>query len=785
MHPTVHTWSLALGATLGVTLLWCVVALIRAQGAAWRAQGPGLKFAWAGFVFLGAIFLMRPHGDTFTALDHSGYRLMARAFQSGRDFHETDAVLLEAPADLRNDFLLLRGMKMRNTRDRSFTVTSLATGETEPFYLPILPLSAAAFDLAVPGDALDYLVPAVGLVFLAAWLFAGTAGGAGWGLLLAAALWTLTPLPLWLFRGFHAEAIAAALAGFGALLWLRTPGGRAPSPAAALALGLSVSFHPSMMAAALPLLVLLLLRDGMTWKRRLAHGVGFAAGLLPLHAVMSEICTPYGALTVSAFRHALEANGTLRLTLVFAVAGAVLVAAGLAVWPRLQPRLMRTPLVTWPRVTDLVVILLAAGVVAATLQWAPQRSLIRTGARDFATGLVSPLLALTLFLLLRDPAGRRPRWLLAVMLLTLPYHLYLKGAEPMGLWSERRLLLPTLLYGIALSQCPPAGFAVRAKMPRADRIGMGALVFVGVALLTLVNAVRWPAAYLARVDEGAWTWTREVAQKIHQRLTVFDYYPFSCPFAVENRARVLGLGPDRWRHWPRILDWLRTRADDETVLLATAYAPTGIEDGLRLERIATYTNSFTRVTSKGVRAEWRTQDIQLHLLRLVPLKPDDRRPATAKIFDGGNLALRGPWGRAGFGFDMPDGSRLPAQWSRAGSAVVGPIPRPGHGVRISLLASNGRPLPSTERVFRIRPPWDTSRPAEFRVVSEPKSASVILAGPPAPSAAVTGLYVFETDTPYDPALEGLRGYPSDLVALVHSIAIEEIDPERLPLDLMP
>lgn len=75
---------------------WCAVALCaRVAGGAWRRP------LWLLAALAAAVLLLRPHGDTFTALDHSGYRLMAHAFSEGRGPNDVDRILLEIPEEPR------------------------------------------------------------------------------------------------------------------------------------------------------------------------------------------------------------------------------------------------------------------------------------------------------------------------------------------------------------------------------------------------------------------------------------------------------------------------------------------------------------------------------------------------------------------------------------------------------------------------------------------------------------------------------------------------------------
>ena len=197
---------------------WCAALLCAhcAKGV-WRSP-----WMWAAAIGV-AVLLLRPHGDTFTALDHSGYRLMAYAFAEGRGANDVDRTLLELPEEARQDCTLLPRTQERNTRDRSFLLRSDRTGETEPFFYPILPMGASALQKLWPWGGMDLFVPLIGLAFAWSLLAAGFRAGGIAGLCLAVALFLGSPLPAMLLRGFYAEVCGAALMALAALHWMTLP----------------------------------------------------------------------------------------------------------------------------------------------------------------------------------------------------------------------------------------------------------------------------------------------------------------------------------------------------------------------------------------------------------------------------------------------------------------------------------------------------------------------------------------------------------------------------------
>ncbi len=203
-----------------------------------------------------AVLFLRPHQHAFEALDPAAFRRMADAFARGRGFHDRDEALSELPAELRRWTLMhTAGFAAgeRVTRDRAFQLDDLENPTTRPYFYPLLPLNLAFFRAARPGAAMDYFIPAFSLLFWTA-LLAHAGGRGGWrGILLAFALAVGSPLPAWLARGAHLEAMSATLLGLAALDWLAREPEESPSGAACFATGLAVSYHPIMILIALPL----------------------------------------------------------------------------------------------------------------------------------------------------------------------------------------------------------------------------------------------------------------------------------------------------------------------------------------------------------------------------------------------------------------------------------------------------------------------------------------------------------------------------------------------------
>jgi hypothetical protein len=156
----------------------------------------------------------------------------------------------------------------------------------------------------------------------------------------------------------------------------------------------------------------------------------------------------------------------------------------------------------------------------------------------------------------------------------------------------------------------------------------------------------------------------------------------------------------------------------------------------------------------------------------VPLRSSDRNTGIVdKVMDQGPLALREPWGSYRRSIRTPDGVRVPAEWSREGSGIIGPVPSATGAVRMTIWAASGR-----DRVqpMRVQPPWPAD-PVAFGVPAAFTNIELILHRSDDAPLQPTGVYRLSSPTPYDPAGEGIKGFASDLGVLVHRIRIEPAD----------
>ncbi len=733
---------------------------------AFRASRAVRVLTIAAIGFCSAL-LLRPHEDTFAGLDASGYRHMAAAFREGRGLHDRDQTLLIPPIALREAFLLLPNMDFRNTRDRSFQILSLQRAETEPFFYPMAPLAASAFDRLIPG-ARDYFLPALHALLIAVILLAAASWGGGVGLALAVALLAVTPFPAWFLRGYFPEALGALLVSLAAL---HEPASRRDRVAQSFALGLSISLHPLLVMMAGPIFGIRWLSARFAWSSL----AGFMLGALPLYAMTRWICKPYGDIfNLDVLRFNMAFSGEHRAVMGFSIAAALLlVTTGIILRIRFRLGRARSPNAppAWPNPTVLdstpgriflSAFALAPFVIMMILS--DTRPVLLRGLEEAWTGVRTPgvLLFGLISALLLAKAPLRVRWPLAVALAILPVCFYLKGGEVPGLWHQRRLLPGFLMLAVALVPASALMDALFARAERTVRVALS-LLLLGVGF---ANAARWPVLYLARNEAGAQAWIDRVASAIGDDLTFFDYHPFSFPLAVDLRRPVLGLGEDAGAFLPGVVDWLSTVARDRTVRIATAYENPGVESGLTLIPGPVISAEVTRIRSRAVfPAEAFARSVAVALLEARPA--DGRAPDLHKLFDGGPLALRGPWIPRVQRIRNATGESVAAQWFRDGASVIGPAAGAGEVVRVRIRGVAGQRDRSARQRIEIHA-HDGAVLGEFELAHDWTDVELELPGSGSTSGRTTA-YILRAPDPYNPAREGLRGYHADLGALVHRI----------------
>lgn len=761
----------AVGACALVAGVYSVAAPLAAD--AWRGLGSrrgrivGLLFT-AGLA--GALFL-RPHEDSISGLDTSGYRHMTKAFAMRRGFHEVDRALLAVPEEIRPAFMLLPTMQWRNTRDRSFLVHSLEHAETEPFFYPLAPSAAALAELLFEGGG-DFVLPALCAVLFGVLLLHASASAGLLGAALFAALVVASPLPVWFLRGYVPEGLASLLAAGAAL---RLPTDRASALTSSFALGLAVSLHPLASLLAMPVFLIRFLRA----PHRRHQLYGWVAGLVPLVVMTAWICQPYGDLfDPSIWRRNLHRVAEHRALVAFLTVAALLcaaaavasVAVGAAGWRSKgsaapvairtwgESALAKAILASLPLLVMLVLAVLPSG-----------RSALWNGLLDAWSALRLPGVTLlggaSVLVLIKKRLDQR--WPVALGLAAFVVCCFLKGVEVSGLWHQRRLL-PAILF-LAVAAMPAAAVLKSAVdgLSRFSGLLTGALAML-VLGLGVANALRWPAPYVVRNEAGAQNWIRRVSEAIGDSLTLFDYHSFSLQHAVVSTRPVYGLGEhERAREQlPEIIRWLAGQASSRTVLVVTAYANPGIEQGLVFRSHGSITGRMIRVRSKrALPAETNLRDLAVEVLEARP--PNNELPRLSKVFDGGWLALRGPWVPRVNRIRSPQGDRVPGQWFQNGAAIIGPVAAAGEQLHVRVVGVSGRrDERAVQRITLVRE--DGVEIGPFELAHSWSEASAVVAGAGPPSSR-TMAYALRAESPYDPSTEGISDYPAGLGALLHRI----------------
>ncbi len=715
---------------------------------------------------LGTFFLcLRPHQDTFTGLDNSAYRQLAHAFASGRGPHETDELLLTVPPPLRGAFFYRDAPGSRRTRDLIFEVLSRDTGATAPFFLPTLPLAAAGLDPLLRPEG---LMSIMGSLWLGLVLLASLRAGRSTGLWVAAAMLLGTAWPAWFLRGFYPEGMGAILVSAVMLSIAVRPVFKVWDAAAAgIALGFSVSCHPTLAVLAAPpaLWLFCVARP----RACLALSGGGLIGLAPLFYFTKHVCQPYGNWmdpdTLRSIVAVSAEHRALALVLILAVAG--LLAALLL---RFSPRGRR-------RLSERIAGLspgwwMGAAILLLTLPMllpGDHGRFLRRGALGAWTGLRIPftllLLAGVAGLVRRDRPLREKFWLLSLAAGTV-FFLYIKGLErSAGVWSFRRLL-PVILLTISLLAAPMS--AVLVSLPSARRTQAGILILA----LGLCNFLRWPSLY-GRINEAdAHPWTREVIANLDADLVLFDYLPHSVPYAQVLPRKVLGLGEHSQGRWPDVATWLAVRSRTQDILLVTAWEPCTLESGVRLEPAGQSAIALPTYTGRTFFPPAPIdRNVRHTFMRMRPVEKA-QVARQDKLMDESPIGLRGPWEPCR---RRTDGG--PRRWSRQGSGIVGPVPAPGESIRFIIdCAFTGTPPGRNAQQLRIDPPWNAP-PAELTVNAEWRPREIVLKRPADSNIpAVTGTYRLTVRHPYDPGRHGLRGYPRDLGVEVRRIVIENSSP---------
>jgi hypothetical protein len=756
-----------------------LVSALRGNDVKWSLSA---RMAVLVSVLVFAVLLLRPHEEAFQGLDESAFRLMASSIEASRPLKSIDETLKGVPLELRKNFLY-RSLwaEQRMTRDQSFQIEALDSCQTKPFYYPLLPLSMVGFDVLVPGRMADYMVPLAGFLFSIACIAVGVSYGRWVGGVMAAVFLVGSPLPAWLFRGCFPESIGGILLALMVLSWtIRKPCTVVAQCLMFVSLGLAVSFHLALIVIAVPLAGILILETGDKLWRFLLFSLSFVVGLLPVILMTVLVATPYGALNWDNIKYSIANSASIRSSAI--CAGALLVVI-LAVIARRAVFLEKMVHLSERRYLSsvLMTVLGVTPILLSAFFWS-QGKLVQRGVEELIEGWRLPF-GLFMFgscaYVLFSKHTARAKVALVTVCLSLPVFLYLKGADQVGLWSQRRLL-PSFMC--IISCCIPAGAALIGRIEDKDMLKKSRpIIAVILLVMGLSNAVRWPAPYLVRSEYGSDAWVTRLSASFDNKLVVFDYHPYSVPFAVKGKGRFLGLGEDGAKELSGICRWLADKAGKEEVLLASAYENPGLEEGCILEEVGRESIVLDRVRSKAaLPAVLKKKVVGVKILRVRPMSGIGPL-VIDKVFDGGPLGLRDPWGRSDKTIKCSDGRELLACWSRQGSGIVGPLPRSGQAVRITLEAAARRKDELTYQTLQFVPPWGGDG-LSLLVSNDYTKVSGTLARP-ADSVAggqESGVYRIRTPTPYSADKVGIKGFGDHLGALIHRIRIEIVPANPTP-----
>lgn len=726
----------------------------------WKEARALSRLALLGLWLGGAgVLFARPHDDTFTGLDDMTYRNMAYTFVEGRGFHDRDSVLDLVPPAMREDFLFHRGPTGRPTRDRIFSLSGWQETNTKPFFTPTLPLAAGAQEAVL---APERFVPLVGAVWLAFILLVAFGAGAGWGLFAAAMLLLATAWPAWFLRGFYAEGVGAVLVSAVILAAASRPLRGWMTAVAGFALGISISYHPTLTALAIPTGIVLLL-ERRDIKSLIASILGIGIGAFPLWALTRWVCQPYGDWTRwQNLRHLINVapeHRAIAVMLVVLVIGSV-VALWLGLQTNARERIKKIDLRMTPWgwlaicACPVIAIFASPGFVDHALQ---------KGATATWSGIRWP--AAILFLtaaatVLTRNRPTRERFLLAALSFASLLFLFVKGVEiPVGLWSQRRFL-PIVLVGIALLSPPFSAFIARVASHGRIRAAVAALALLFTGGWNLAH---WPAPYATVNEGGAAKWAADISETIGtNRLVVFDYFPHAVPYEASLKQTVLGLGEPSRRYWPEVAEWLAQKAATQEVWLVTSWSPTALEDGLKLEPISSKTGVFSIVKTKQFfPAQRGPLTIINTFMRAVPLKTDEVAEQD-KLLSGSPIGLRGRWGAI----------RNDLTWTREGCGIIGPLPAKGASAELILECMWDPPNKEwKEQVLLVTPPWG-GEPLRLHIGTELRAHVATITRPLSDEdRAPTGSYTFHVERPYNPQDFGISGYNSDLGVVMRRITI--------------
>jgi len=729
---------------------------------------------FALYVLLGAVLLLRPHQETFIGLDSSAIRMMTHAMAQGRDQMGLDQTLLDVPADIRANFLYMPDHGQRLTRDRSFQLDNLETCTYRPWFYPLLSYAAQGFDWIAPGTALDFFLPTLALLFFIScgWFMFRQTGLPG----LAASAGVLFSMPLlfWFARGYYPELAGLLLVALAALYWVESKKSRRGDQLYFFTLGFATCFHPLLALWTGALLLLTLVHRRSTPRQSLLAVLCWPLGALPLIFITHYVTQPYGDIFNPHWLYAVFSGDTLYFLLLL---GALITCALICLVLLPFGQALLHALLFAPGSRQHILRLIMALVPLLLLLLVPHtRPQTLGGLRDLGSLLVSPfgLVAMaTIFASILPGVRPAPRALLIMTVALASVFLYLKGLEPFGLWSQRRLLPITIPFLVAALGIWRDVFLAWTNTSWKPRLTSGAFV-----LLAAIMLVQHTPLYWLRSEQGSNDILRHINQLTARGLTIFDYHQYGSPLAALGHTPTLALS-NRISTEQRTsaIQWAALEAHARPVIWATAFDNPGLEQGVALEHVASIDQNLPRLTAKqALPVALRDHNLSIQFLTMRPLEPGHKAPSLDKVLGPGHLALRGAWGRSDIALSAPDGAKLPARWTREGSGIIGPVPKPGESVRVEMTAGAYRGDELDHQVMFIVPPWD-GPPLQLYVNNPYTMASGTLHRPHDATLfkGITGQYDLHSQHPYDPSLAGIGGFSPDLGVLLHRIRMDVLE----------
>ena len=642
-------------------------------------------FTWAATIALCAAvarFLPAVGSVQFTGLDDSAQCILARAFHNGVPLRRDDRGFAAVPEKVR-PHLLYRPAAHRLTRDLAWQVDPNSF-EARPFFQPFLPLQRAF----LPGFPT--------LLALAALALAWRAGGALCAVGCAGAFFA-TPWPTRFCFGPFAEGPATLLCATG--LSLAAAGasggglGRAPAFCTGLLLGLGVTFHPTLGAAALPITAFaaFVASSGAA----LALGaLGAALGLCPLVLSTAFVTAPYGNFLHPATLRAMLAGSADIRALGVALATMAPLTALLAAATR-APKLRAAA--HHPTFRNAATAAAALAITAALAAAIRNPSALRAIEADFDA--LAPALPAFGTLLALAIARRRPAFcflVAALVLSSLPF-LAIQGNETnVGIWSLRRSLPPALLVPFAAvltlftRETKKCGNTAPAPSWRTPRVVAAAVL----AATAAFQIARHPPAYSTGAEKGA----RELVEHLDARLPdgalcLFERIFTAAPLAAGKREKrdVFGLNDgtaNALAHEP-VAEWLTAECKRRPVLvvaLREVEAPIFDNGVALLPRTETVTEETRRVYGKSFgTAEEQKTTRSFSLLTAAPATSPEAAGAFAAA---GATILPGqplPFGLAPGAWAPPKQGKR-GRWACDGAAFFAPPLPPGVPFEVEMSA---------------------------------------------------------------------------------------------------